>query len=131
MLLCRRPEQIKTLLEQQENLHDRQSELKALLEHNESSRSHGGDEASVSVENWSGSFEWDSRAEDVRLNVFGISAYRANQREVGKTYLNMILRLLFSYRQLLWTFQHNLGYFSEESTCVVFCSFSLELQLIS
>ncbi|XP_057799121.1 ATP-dependent DNA helicase Q-like 2 isoform X1 [Salvia miltiorrhiza] len=75
-------EQIKALLEQQENLHERQSELKALLEHNESSRSHGGDEASVSVENWSGSFEWDSQADDVRLNIFGISAYRANQREI-------------------------------------------------
>ncbi|KAL1532313.1 Werner syndrome ATP-dependent helicase [Salvia divinorum] len=75
-------EQIKALLEQQENLHERQSELKALLEHNESSRSHGGDEASVSVENWSGPFEWDSQADDVRLNVFGISVYRANQREI-------------------------------------------------
>ncbi|XP_047966853.1 ATP-dependent DNA helicase Q-like 2 isoform X3 [Salvia hispanica] len=75
-------EQIKALLEQQENLLERQSELKALLEHNELSRSHGGDEASVSVENWSGPFEWDSQADDVRLNVFGISAYRANQREI-------------------------------------------------
>ncbi|XP_042036228.1 ATP-dependent DNA helicase Q-like 2 isoform X3 [Salvia splendens] len=75
-------EQIKALLEQQENLHERQSELKALLEHNELSWSHGGDEASVSVENWSGPFEWDSQADDVRLNVFGISAYRANQREI-------------------------------------------------
>ncbi|KAG6391379.1 hypothetical protein SASPL_149133 [Salvia splendens] len=75
-------EQIKALLEQQENLHERQSELKALLEHNELSRSHGGDEASVSVENWSWTFEWDSQADDVRLNVFGISAYRANQREI-------------------------------------------------
>lgn len=88
--LCCFPEQIKALLEQQENLHERQSELKALLEHNELSRSHGGDEASVSVENWSGPFEWDSQADDVRLNVFGISAYRANQREVGETYPDMI-----------------------------------------
>ncbi|PIN13620.1 putative ATP-dependent RNA helicase FAL1, involved in rRNA maturation, DEAD-box superfamily [Handroanthus impetiginosus] len=75
-------EQIKVLLDQQEKLYERQSELKALLEHSESSRSNGADEASVSVENWSGPFEWDSEADDVRFNVFGISAYRANQREI-------------------------------------------------
>lgn len=105
------PEQINALLEQQEKLYDRQSELKALLEHNESSRSHGGDEASVSVEDWSGSFEWDSQADDVRLNVFGISAYRANQREVGDTYLSMIscsYRTVDSYLELLVMI---LGYF--------------------
>ncbi|KAH6836351.1 RECQ helicase L2 [Perilla frutescens var. hirtella] len=75
-------DQINALLEQQEKLYDRQSELKALLEHNGSARCCGGDEASVSVENWSGPFEWDSQADDVRLNVFGISAYRANQQEI-------------------------------------------------
>ncbi|KAL6549739.1 Werner syndrome ATP-dependent helicase [Orobanche minor] len=75
-------EQIKVLLDQQEKLHERQSELKALLEHKESFRSNGNDEASVSVENWSGPFEWDSEADDIRFNVFGISAYRANQKEI-------------------------------------------------
>lgn len=75
-------DQVRVLLEQQEKLYERQSELKALLEHNESSRSHRGDEASVSVDNWSGPFEWDSQADDVRLNLFGISAYRSNQREI-------------------------------------------------
>ncbi|KAG8375278.1 hypothetical protein BUALT_Bualt10G0083800 [Buddleja alternifolia] len=76
-------EQIKVLLDQQEKLYERQSELKALLEHNESSRSHDeDDETSVSVNNWSGPFEWDSEADDVRFNVFGISAYRSNQREI-------------------------------------------------
>lgn len=75
-------EQIKVLLNQQEMLHERQSELKALLEQNESSTSHGGDETTVSVENWSGPFEWDHQADDVRFNVFGISSYRANQREI-------------------------------------------------
>ncbi|KAL8536656.1 hypothetical protein ACS0TY_012012 [Phlomoides rotata] len=75
-------EQINALLEQQEKLCERQSELKALLEQNESSRKHGVDEVSVSLENWSGQFEWDSEADDVRFNVFGISAYRANQREI-------------------------------------------------
>ncbi|KAL7159725.1 hypothetical protein ABFS83_01G046900 [Erythranthe nasuta] len=76
-------EQIKVLLDQQESLYQRQSELKVLLEHKESSRSNGDEEeASVSVKNWSGEFEWDSEADDVRFNVFGISAYRANQREI-------------------------------------------------
>ncbi|XP_075508442.1 ATP-dependent DNA helicase Q-like 2 isoform X4 [Primulina tabacum] len=75
-------EQIKVLLNQQEMLHERQTELKALLEQSESSTSHGGDETTVSVENWSGPFEWDHQADDVRFNVFGISSYRANQREI-------------------------------------------------
>ncbi|KAL0312300.1 UNVERIFIED_CONTAM: ATP-dependent DNA helicase Q-like 2 [Sesamum radiatum] len=75
-------EQIKMLLDQQEKLYERQAELKALLEHCESSRNNGDDEASVSVEKWSGLFEWDTEADDVRFNVFGISSYRANQREI-------------------------------------------------
>ncbi|KZV31711.1 mediator of RNA polymerase II transcription subunit 34 [Dorcoceras hygrometricum] len=75
-------EQIKVLLNQQEMLHERQSELKALLEQNESSTSHFGDETTVSDENLSGPFEWDQRADDVRFNIFGISSYRANQREI-------------------------------------------------
>ncbi|XP_073131846.1 ATP-dependent DNA helicase Q-like 2 isoform X1 [Henckelia pumila] len=75
-------EQIKVLLNQQEMLHERQSELKALLEQNESSTSHAGDETTVSVENWSGPFEWDRQADDARFNIFGISSYRANQREI-------------------------------------------------
>ncbi|XP_073042732.1 ATP-dependent DNA helicase Q-like 2 isoform X2 [Primulina eburnea] len=75
-------EQIKVLLNQQEMLHERYTELKALLEQSESSTSHGGDETTVSVENWSGPFEWDYQADDVRFNVFGISSYRANQREI-------------------------------------------------
>ncbi len=35
-----------------------------------------------SKEDWSGPFEWDDRAADIRLNVFGIASYRQNQREV-------------------------------------------------
>ncbi|CAA3030339.1 mediator of RNA polymerase II transcription subunit 34 isoform X1 [Olea europaea subsp. europaea] len=73
--------QIKSLLDHQEELYERQSELKALLEHFESSRSCGEDETSVSMKKWSGTFEWDSRADDIRFNVFGISSYRVNQRE--------------------------------------------------
>ncbi|CAI9755551.1 unnamed protein product [Fraxinus pennsylvanica] len=74
--------QIKSLLDQQEELYERQSELKALLDHFESSRSCGEDETSVSLKNWSGTFEWDSQADDIRFNVFGISSYRINQREI-------------------------------------------------
>lgn len=66
-------------------MYERQSELKSLLEAFEASRGspiqYGGS-SSTAVENWSGTFEWDSRADDARLNVFGIPAYRANQREV-------------------------------------------------
>ncbi|KAK6137191.1 hypothetical protein DH2020_029070 [Rehmannia glutinosa] len=68
-------EQIKVLLDQQEKLYERQSELKALLEHKESSRSHGDGEASVSVENWSGPFEWDSEADDVSHEWKGCFGY--------------------------------------------------------
>jgi hypothetical protein len=33
-------------------------------------------------EDWSGTFEWDKRAADIRLNLFGIKSYRQNQHEV-------------------------------------------------
>ena len=80
------PEQLKELLDRQDELYQRQSELKALLESCESSsrRSPGKiDGSSDCTENWSGTFEWDSQADDIRFNVFGIPTYRANQREVG------------------------------------------------
>lgn len=77
------PEQVKILLERQEILHERQSELKALLEASKESGYPAKDNAATTVENWCGSFEWDSEADDVRFNVFGISTYRANQREVS------------------------------------------------
>lgn len=74
-------DQIQVLLDQQERLYERQSELQALLE---ASKGPGlpVNGASTSAEDWSGSFEWDSQADDLRFNVFGISAYRANQREI-------------------------------------------------
>ncbi|XP_040367131.1 ATP-dependent DNA helicase Q-like 2 isoform X2 [Rosa chinensis] len=74
-------DQIKVLLDQQERLYERQSELQALLE---ASKGHGPSDnrASTATEDWSGSFEWDSQADDVRFNLFGISTYRANQREI-------------------------------------------------
>ncbi|XP_062028177.1 ATP-dependent DNA helicase Q-like 2 isoform X1 [Rosa rugosa] len=74
-------DQIKVLLDQQERLYERQSELQALLEASKGPGSPvNGD--STATEDWSGSFEWDSQADDVRFNVFGISTYRANQREI-------------------------------------------------
>ncbi|VVA41201.1 PREDICTED: ATP-dependent DNA helicase, partial [Prunus dulcis] len=74
-------DQIKILLDQQERLYERQSELKAILEAcKESGYPVNG--ASTNVEDWSGPFEWDSQADDTRFNIFGISAYRANQREI-------------------------------------------------
>ncbi|KAG9131573.1 hypothetical protein Leryth_015128 [Lithospermum erythrorhizon] len=75
-------DQIKSLLTRQENLYERQSELKALLEASEFATSPGRDLAPETVENWSQPFEWDTQADDVRFNIFGISTYRANQREI-------------------------------------------------
>ncbi|CAN0840597.1 ATP-dependent DNA helicase Q-like 2 [Linum grandiflorum] len=74
--------QIKALFDRQETLEERQSDLRALLEACKASGSPAHGCQATTSENWSGSFEWDSRAEDVRLNVFGISSYRANQREI-------------------------------------------------
>lgn len=84
------PDQIKLLLDRQEKLHERQSELKALLESCESSSGPGDDNAAVSVDDWSRPFVWDSQADDIRFNVFGISKYRANQREVGPSCLHLL-----------------------------------------
>ncbi|KAK9276040.1 hypothetical protein L1049_005571 [Liquidambar formosana] len=75
-------DQIKILLDQQEKLYERQSELKALLEECKASGSPVNNGISVAVENWSGPFEWDFQADDVKFNVFGISTYRTNQREI-------------------------------------------------
>ncbi|KAK4758595.1 hypothetical protein SAY87_019896 [Trapa incisa] len=72
-------DQIKYLLNRQEKLYERQSDLRALLEACEVPIK---DDPSTSVEDWSGSFEWDTRADDVKFNIFGISKYRSNQREI-------------------------------------------------
>ena len=42
-------------------------------------------------EDWSGTFEWDKRAADIRLNLFGIKSYRQNQLEVQFLYF-LVLR---------------------------------------
>ncbi|CAI0441950.1 unnamed protein product [Linum tenue] len=75
-------DQIKTLFDRQEKLEERQSELRALLEACKASGSPVQGSPSTTSENWSGPFQWDSEADDVRLNVFGIPSYRANQREI-------------------------------------------------
>ncbi|KAH7847815.1 hypothetical protein Vadar_030534 [Vaccinium darrowii] len=74
-------DQIKILLDRQEKLYERQSELKALFEDCEASGCPRDDGTAV-TENWSGTFEWDSQADDIRFNIYGISKYRANQREI-------------------------------------------------
>lgn len=75
-------DQIKHLLDYQEKLYERQSELKALIKSCEESENAENTVSSVTVENWSGSFHWDSQACDLGLNIFGISDYRTNQREI-------------------------------------------------
>lgn len=77
--------QIQALLDRQVKLCERQSELKALLEECEASQDAAHDNSSVSTDDWSAAFEWDSRAEDVAFDVFGITCYRANQRKVCYT----------------------------------------------
>ncbi|KAF8024373.1 hypothetical protein BT93_F1530 [Corymbia citriodora subsp. variegata] len=75
-------DQIKVLLDRQEKLYERQSDLKAILEACEDAGSPSKDGASTSGEDWSGLFDWDARADDVKFNIFGIRKYRANQREI-------------------------------------------------
>lgn len=75
--------QISALIEHQDRLYERKSELKTLLKALAASGSPVASSGSNAIENWSEAFEWDSRADDVRFNVFGISKYRANQKEVS------------------------------------------------
>ncbi|XP_021889892.1 mediator of RNA polymerase II transcription subunit 34 isoform X4 [Carica papaya] len=75
-------EQIRVLIEQQEKLYERKAELNEMLEACKASGSTVKDGVPSAAENWSGQFEWDSLADDVRFNIFGISTYRANQREI-------------------------------------------------
>lgn len=78
--------QISALIEHQDRLYERKSELKTLLKAVSASVTPVAPscpDGSSAVENWSEPFEWDSRADDIRFNIFGISKYRANQREVS------------------------------------------------
>ncbi|CAN7030951.1 unnamed protein product [Brassica rapa subsp. trilocularis] len=77
--------QISALIEHQDRLYERKSELKTLLKAVAASVTPVASscpDSSSAVENWSEPFEWDSRADDIRFNIFGISKYRANQREI-------------------------------------------------
>ncbi|KAL1204974.1 ATP-dependent DNA helicase Q-like 2 [Cardamine amara subsp. amara] len=74
--------QISALIEHQDRLYERKSELKTLLKAVAASGSPVATSGSSAIENWSEPFEWDSRADDVRFNIFGISEYRANQKEI-------------------------------------------------
>lgn len=76
-------EQIRELIEKQEKLYERRSELQVLLETCPIDVKDGSVPTNVQAEDWSRSFDWDSQADDIRFNVFGISSYRPNQREVG------------------------------------------------
>lgn len=77
--------QISALIEHQDRLYERKSELKTLLKAVTAGTPVASScpDGSSAVENWSEPFEWDSRADDIRFNMFGISKYRANQREVS------------------------------------------------
>ncbi|MFS7923033.1 putative DNA helicase [Helianthus anomalus] len=75
-------DEIKRLLDKQEKLYEKQSELKAVLESYQGLEQAEKDNAAPQTENWSGTFEWDNEADDIRLNIFGIPTYRANQREI-------------------------------------------------
>ncbi|KVH91539.1 DNA helicase, ATP-dependent, RecQ type [Cynara cardunculus var. scolymus] len=71
-----------SLLDKQEKLYEKQSELKAVLESYQGLEKPDNDGAAPQAENWSGSFEWDDEADDIRFNIFGIPGYRANQQEI-------------------------------------------------
>ncbi|KAI3692271.1 hypothetical protein L6452_32085 [Arctium lappa] len=75
-------DEIKSLLDKQEKLYEKQSELKAVLESYQGLEKPDKDDPAPQAENWSGSFEWDDEADDIRFNIFGIPGYRANQREI-------------------------------------------------
>ncbi|GAU15810.1 hypothetical protein TSUD_236260 [Trifolium subterraneum] len=75
-------EQIRALIEKQEMLYERKSELNAILEACKESENQVNNASSSTVENWNGPFQWDSQADDLRLNIFGIASYRANQKEI-------------------------------------------------
>lgn len=90
-------EQIRVLIEQQEKLYERKAELNEMLEACKASGSTVKDGVPSAAENWSGQFEWDSLADDVRFNIFGISTYRANQREVSVFQSQFIHRFAFLF----------------------------------
>ncbi|KAJ7554996.1 hypothetical protein O6H91_05G018700 [Diphasiastrum complanatum] len=79
-------DQINSLLEHQGRLLEQKSELLNLIRSCKVSKHENlwTDEKTGRPiqEDWTRSFEWDQQAQDILLNVFGISSYRTNQREI-------------------------------------------------
>lgn len=69
-----------TLLEQQASLQQQLSLYRDVAAYDENGGTVGASKSGK--EDWSGTFEWDKRAADIRLNLFGIKSYRQNQHEI-------------------------------------------------
>ncbi|KAI5071425.1 hypothetical protein GOP47_0013676 [Adiantum capillus-veneris] len=87
-------EQLDYLLERQETLLEQQTELQCLLDSMCDASKEGNnsvrqkDAAESSEKNWTGPFRWNKEADSTLLNVFGISSYRTNQREIVNAVLS-------------------------------------------
>ena len=86
LYLLRSTDQISLLLDRQQQLNEKKLDLKSLLDAVRASENPANDGGPTMSDDWSGTFEWDSKADDARLNIFGISKYRKNQREVSYSY---------------------------------------------
>ncbi|CAM6096594.1 unnamed protein product [Calypogeia fissa] len=80
-------DQMSALVELEKSLLEQRDELRILLEFRRQGTVQEANGSSAGVSrtthtDWSGKFEWDESAADLRLNVFGISSYRTNQREI-------------------------------------------------
>ncbi|EFJ22718.1 hypothetical protein SELMODRAFT_105080, partial [Selaginella moellendorffii] len=71
--------QIAVLCDRQARLLEEQAELRQLID---CCRASEEDDIQIIEQDWSGNFEWDNEASNLLLNVFGISTYRRNQREI-------------------------------------------------
>ncbi|KAL5550533.1 hypothetical protein UlMin_000709 [Ulmus minor] len=84
-------EQISMLLDKQERVYERQSEIKALLEASKESGDRVKDNTSTTVENWSGAFEWDYEADDVRFTNIVINFYHIINVVMSGRYVMVIM----------------------------------------
>ncbi|XP_024516913.1 mediator of RNA polymerase II transcription subunit 34 isoform X2 [Selaginella moellendorffii] len=71
--------QIAVLCDRQARLLEEQAELRQLID---CCRASEEDDIQIIEQDWSGNFEWDNEASNLLLNVFGISTFRRNQREI-------------------------------------------------
>ncbi|KAH7439704.1 hypothetical protein KP509_04G073400 [Ceratopteris richardii] len=87
-------EQLEQLLERQQMLLEQQTELQCLLDSMCDSKSEHAntigqkDDAADSAKTWTGTFPWDKEADSALLNIFGLSSYRTNQREIMNALLS-------------------------------------------